>query len=83
MYATTAIHAKCDDVIKMLMQKLEIPIPEFKRKYRLKVSKAEGENSIYFTGVDDNGGCYTLFKLLKITGLGLGYATLPDRKSTV
>lgn len=77
--ANLNIHAKCDDVMKMLMEKLDVPIPEFRRKYRLKVSLSEDGKNVLLTGIDGNGACYTLFKQLKVTGLSQSFSTLPDR----
>ena len=36
--ATLVIHAKCDDVMQMLMQKLGYQIPTWQMKKRLEVS---------------------------------------------
>ena len=35
--ASLVIHERMDKIINMLMQKLEIPIPDFRRSYRMKV----------------------------------------------
>ena len=64
--ASMVIHERIDKVVSLLMQKLEIPIPEFRRSYRLKVSLSDDFKSLSLTGVDGNGACYTLFKSLKI-----------------
>ena len=39
--ATLVIHAKCDDVMQMLMQKLSYQIPTWQMKKRLEVSLIE------------------------------------------
>lgn len=70
-----------DDVMAIVMQKLEIPIPEFRRSYRLKLSMAGSDKKMQLTGVDSNGDCYTLFKSLKITGLGGPMVTLPKQRA--
>ena len=66
------IHERMDKVIDMVMKKLEIPIPEFRRSYRLKMSLSDDDKKLDLTGVDTNGDCYSLFKSLKITGLAPG-----------
>ena len=71
------INEKVDKVIKMVMEKLEIPVPVFKRSYRLKVSLDSDQNGLKFTGVDVNGACYTIFKNLRIEGIATAAASLP------
>ena len=71
------IHEKIDKVMKLLMEKLQMPIPEYRRSYRLKVSLSDNERTVNLTGVDANGDCYTLFKSLNITGLGGPVVRLP------
>ena len=61
------------------MQKLEMPIPEFRRSYRLKVSISQDKKQVSYTGVDSNGACYTLFKNLKVLGVGASAAQFPAR----
>ena len=51
------------------MDKLEIPIPDFRRSYRLQVSLSEDGNNVLLKGIDTNGANYTIFKSLKVTGL--------------
>ena len=75
------IHERMDKVVELLMQKLEIPIPEFRRSYRLKLSLQNNDQKMLLTGVDANGDCYTLFKSLKITGLGASQVSLPKTRT--
>ena len=51
------------------MDKLQIPIPDFRRSYRLQVSLSEDGNNVLLKGIDTNGANYTIFKSLKVTGL--------------
>ena len=84
MAADMIIHEKIDKIMDLLMQKLEIPIPEFRRSYRLKVSLDEKDSKrVKFTGVDSNGACYTLFKSLKIKGLDRADAVFPSRAQAI
>ena len=80
-HAALVIHAKVDDVMKMLMQKLEMPIPEFRRSYRLKVSLSDDSKTLSVMGVDANGACYVLYKALTITGLSPAATTYPKTAS--
>lgn len=81
--AELVIHERVDKVIKLLMKKLEIPIPDFRRSYRLKVFFTENRKKINFTGVDSNGACYTLFKKLLISGLSTSAQTYPQNARQV
>lgn len=82
--ASLVIHERVDKVIELLMQKLEIPIPEYRRSYRLKVSlDPKDSKKVLFTGVDSNGACYTLFKSLKVSGLGNAVAQFPAPRQNI
>ena len=81
--ADLVIHERVDRVIELLMEKLEIPIPDFRRSYRLKVSLSQDKRQVLFTGVDSNGACYTLFKSLRVTGLTPAAASFPARGQAV
>ena len=67
-YAALVIHERVDKVMQLLMEKLEMPIPEFRRSYRLNLTL--DDKSLHATGVDSNGACYTIFKSLTFKGLG-------------
>ena len=55
-----------------------MPIPEFKRSYRLRVSLTDESNSnLQLTGIDSNGDCYVLFKSMKISGLNAAPVVYP------
>ena len=66
-FAALKIHAFCDTVIQMLMEKLALEIPPFKLNRRLQIRKTrevKGANqveSLEFLGVDSDGCPYTLF----------------------
>ena len=68
--ADLCIHERIDKVIELLMSKLEIPIPDFRRNYRLQISLAENGQNVLLKGIDTNGANYTIFKSLKVSGLG-------------
>ena len=82
-YASLLIHEKVDKVMKMVMKHLKIPIPDFRRTYRLKMSIQENRKKVQLTGVDANGACYTLFKNLRVTGLSMSPASLPTNARQV
>ena len=52
------------------MEKLEFPVPEFRRSYRLRASLSQNGQNVQFKGVDNNGANYTIFKKLNVSGLG-------------
>lgn len=66
-YAALKIHAFCDTVIQMLMEKLKLEIPQFKLFRRVRITKknevkgASREQCLEFLGVDCDGCPYTLF----------------------
>ena len=61
--AALNIHAFCDTVIQMLMQKLDLEIPPFKLVRRLRISRKRDSNKdcLEFLGVDSDGCPFTLF----------------------
>ena len=78
--AQLVIHERVDKVIGLLMQKLEMPIPEWRRSYRMKVFLSADKKQVKFTGVDAKGAGYTLFKNIKVTGVSkAGFAQFPQR----
>ena len=60
--ATLVIHAKCDDVMEMLMQKLSYSIPTWQLKKRLEVSLTDDGSKLQLRGVDDTRLPFHLFK---------------------
>ena len=68
--ADLVIYERIDKVVELLMSKLEIPIPEFRRSYRLQASLSQNGQNVQLKGIDTNGANYTIFKNLKVTGLG-------------
>jgi NAD-dependent SIR2 family protein deacetylase len=66
-FAALKIHAFCDTVIQMLMEKLHLDIPPFKLNRRLRVTKkTESKNGsqqdfLEFLGIDVDGCPYSLF----------------------
>ena len=69
-YATLCIYGKCDDIIKLLMQKLEYDIPKFTLKRRLKVKYDKQNKQVSLCGVDMNGARFTFHKRIDVKGLG-------------
>ena len=70
-YACLIIHAKCDDVIQLLMQKLNMAIPQFKLQKWLRVKLQDldqGKDKMTVAGVDRDGGPFELFKSIRING---------------
>jgi len=82
------IHERVDKVIAMLMEKLEMPIPEFRRSYRLRLiydgrfhdAEAEHKPKLTIDGVDILGQTYKVFKKLTITGLSEEPVSFPMTK---
>lgn len=65
------VHCKIDDFFKILMQKLQIDIPEFKleRWVELKIEESKsGKETLKVHGVTEFGGVYDLFKSVTING---------------
>lgn len=54
------IYGKIDEVLELLMKKLQIPIPQFSLKRRAEVTVKDGKLNI--AGKDTNGRPYTIFK---------------------
>ena len=67
--ATLVIHAKCDDIMKLLMQKLGYQIPTWQMKKRIEVSLQENGTKVRLRGVDDTRQPFHLFKKIKVSGL--------------
>ena len=86
------IHEKIEKIMDMLMAKLEIPIPDFTRTFRLKVTKSQAkaakgaaanqrqQENVSFTGVDQSGRVFTHFKGLRISGLSPAAQTFPQAR---
>ena len=73
------IHETIDKIMTLTMKKLGIPIPDFRRFYRLKLSMLDNNRKMHITGIDTNGACYLIFKSLKFIGLGPSAITYPKR----
>jgi hypothetical protein len=70
-YATLCIHAKCDDMMELLMKKLNMAIPQFKLRRWLKVNLkdlGQGNEKVSVCGIDRNGGPFDLFKSIRMNG---------------
>jgi hypothetical protein len=64
-YAALNIHAKCDDVMNRLMDKLNIPIPEWRIVRYCEVVRVG--NSFTVNGRDEQHNYYSLFPTVDIT----------------
>ena len=60
------IFAKCDDVMRLLMKKLNLEIPEWKLKRYIKVSVDTKKNVISIFGVDSDGTPYDILSGIKL-----------------
>lgn len=71
-YAALKIHAFCDTVIQMLMQKLGLEIPQFKLYRRVRITKkmemkaGSRQPCLEFLGIDSDGCPYTLFTSVSV-----------------
>jgi hypothetical protein len=54
------IYGKIDEVLELLMKKLNIPVPQFSLKRRAEITEKDGRLQI--AGKDTNGRPYTIFK---------------------
>lgn len=80
-YASLVIHAKCDDMIELLMKKLNMAIPQFKLQRWLKVKlddMGQGKDKMTVSGIDRNGGPFELFKSIRMNGGVRNQVTLKD-----
>lgn len=72
----------CDDVMKLLMSKLELVVPPFKLKRRVKIvlaseDKPKSKQVLHVEGIDSDGTPYTLFTKVE---LALGKTSLSSAK---
>ena len=79
--AALVIHAKCDDIMRLLMQKLGYQIPVWQMKKRLEVSYVEQGSKVQFRGVDDTRQPFHLFKQVDVTGLA-AKRSFPSKQQT-
>ena len=73
------IHGKCDDVLRLVMQKLQLEIPEWrlKRRFQLeRVPTAEGTN-LFIRGCDASLNPYSLFTKVIVRSGAKKLAELP------
>ena len=63
------IYAKIDDVMAMLMAKLNLSIPKFKLRRHAKLTLSNRSDRLSVTGIDpDSGDTYSFFKNLSVNG---------------
>ncbi|KAL4484948.1 hypothetical protein ABPG74_020125 [Tetrahymena malaccensis] len=63
--AALRINAMCDDVMKMVMKKLGLDIPEFTLERRVVLEKT-GMNALTVSSIDSDDSPYDLFKQIKV-----------------
>ena len=68
--ATLVIHAKCDDIMELLMQKLSYQIPSWQMKKRIEISLVEDGTKVSLRGVDETRQPFHLFNKITLNGLG-------------
>ena len=70
--AAMKIHAFCDTVMQMLMERLGLEIPEFKLVRRLRITKNQevkggvSKGCLDFQGIDSDGCPFTLFTSIQV-----------------
>lgn len=65
-YAKFVIHGKVDDVMKLLMQKLELSIPQFTVKRRVAI-ELKNDNKLSIRGIDSNNAPFQLFTKVEVS----------------
>ena len=80
--AALCIYAKCDDIMEMLMKKLDYQIPKWQMKKRLEVSLDEAKKTVKLAGVDSNGAPFHLFPKIDIKNLGASPISFPTNTQT-
>ena len=77
------IYAKIDDVMEMLMKKLEMPIPDFrlKRHAEFKLIKAFKNEILEASGIDPSGCPYQIFKSVNLNNQNGSKFTLEEAES--
>lgn len=65
--AAMCIYGKCDDIVKKLMAKLNLDIPEWRLNRRCEISYNEAINKISVRGLDEHGNHYSLFKSVTLS----------------
>ena len=68
--ATLKINAMCDDVMKRVMEKLELPIRKFTLKRHIELKKM-GKGVVQLRGVDTIGTPYSFLKDVKLRNSSL------------
>jgi hypothetical protein len=68
-HAALVIHAKCDDMMKILMKKLDLEVPEFRlnRRVQFTLDKSKVADTLSINGLDPKGNIYSLFTSVDIT----------------
>ena len=82
------IHEHVDKVMAMLMQKLNVPIPQYQKVYRLRLNMyhdaaraADAEQKMHVYGVNENYEHQTIFRKLSLTGVSEEPLKMPKKSS--
>ena len=65
--AIMTIYGMCDDIMKKLMEKLKITVPEFKIIRRVGIKKIPKENKILLRGLDADLAPYSIFSAVEVS----------------
>ena len=76
--AMMCIYGKCDEVIEMLMEKLEYKIPTWKFNRTLKLEMTKDDSTIKLMGVDDHRNYFHCFPKILVTCEGTSDITYPN-----
>lgn len=76
-YATLCIHAKCDDIMQLLMKKLGYAIPEWRKKVRMTL-RHKDNGLVQINSVDSNGAPYQIFKKIDVNVKGKPATSFPS-----
>ena len=78
----TQIYAKIDDVLGLLMNKLNMAVPAFTLKrharFTLSTNASNGKEYLAAAGIDENGGPYTIFNGVHLNGEKMAKIPLKD-----
>ena len=83
--AALVVHSKIDDFIELVMDELNIKIPEFglKRWFKAQIEESKtGKETLKISGITDDGTPYELFKSQKIDGLATKLHNLTEAQQT-